>query len=324
MRVAPFRLLVFFWMVALFGCQAPRPPEPLRIGYIDWPGYEILYLAQQKSFLKEERAPVLLKDFTSFSDLLKALQVGRLDGAAMSINEMLLARLGKEYRVVFVLDVSQGADGIVGQPQIRSMSDLKQKRIGVELKGLGGYVLTRALQKAGMEASDVTRVNMTATIEAYSAFSEKQVDAVVTFEPVLTRLATERRGNLLFTSREIPDEIINVLIFREDALQHRRRDCLKVLRAYLKAREFWKKEPDNAIAIMARRERVDPGYFRETLNGLVIPDLSANLAYFGLADTENYFLETLRNFQSFMEENHLPYEPVHFENLLTDLKEAKL
>ncbi len=321
MRVGP-RTLLLFLIAALFGCQAPRP-EPLRIGYIDWPGYEILYLAQQKSFFQEEKAPVLLKDFTSFSDLLKALQVGRLDGAAMSINEMLLARLGKEYRVVFVLDVSQGADGIVGQPEIRSISDLKQKRIGVELRGLGGYVLTRALQKSGMEPNEITRINMTATIEAFSAFSEKQVDAVVTFEPILTRLITERQGNLLFTSSEIPDEIINVLIFHEEALKHRRQDCLKVLRAYLKARDFWKKAPDQAIAIMARRERINPDYFQKSLNGLLIPDLSANLTYFGLADTENYFMETLKNFQGFMEENHLPYEPVHFENLLTDLKEGR-
>ncbi|MBI3803996.1 MAG: ABC transporter substrate-binding protein [Nitrospirae bacterium] len=318
MRRGLFTLLILI-QLALPACQSPRE-EPLRIGYIDWPGYEILYLAQQKSFLKEEKAPVLLKDFTSFSDLRKALQVGRLDGAVMSINEMLLSRLGKEYRVVYVLNVSHGADGIVGQPEIRSMADLKQKRIGVELTGLGGYVLTRALEKANMESADVVRINMTATIEAYSAFAEKQVDAVVTFEPILSRLIIEQRGNILFTSSEIPDEIINVLIFHEDVLKHRREDCLKVLRGYLKARQFWKAAPEEAITIMARRERVNPDYFRKSLNGLLIPDLSANLTYFGLADTENYFLETLKNFQNFMEQNHLLYEPVYFENLLGDLK----
>lgn len=322
MKAGLSTLLTFLGMAALLGCEAPRP-EPLRIGYIDWPGYEILYLAQQKSFLQQEKAPVLLKDFTSFSDLLKALQVGRLDGAAMSINEMLLSRLGKDYRVVFVLDVSHGADGIVGQQPIRSFKELKRKRIGVELKGLGGYVLTRALQKAGMDASEITRINMTATIEAYSAFMNKEVDAVVTFEPVLSRLIAEQRGNLLFTSREIPDEIINVLIFHVDALKNRRQDCLKVLQGYLKAREFWKKEPEDAVNIMARRERIPPDYFKTSLNGLLIPDLSTNLTYFGLADTENYFLESLRNFQGFMEENRLSYEPVYFENLLTDLKGVK-
>lgn len=320
MRKGQFTLLILILLALLLGCQAP-PEEPLRIGYIDWPGYEVLYLAEQKSFFQEEKAPVLLKDFTSFSDLLKALQVGRLDGAAMSMNEMLLSRLGEHYRVVFVLNVSRGADGIVGQPGIRSMSDLKRKRVGVELTGLGGYVLMRALQRADMEATDLIRINMTATIEAYSAFSQKTVDAVVTFEPVLSRLVSERGGNVLFTSREIPDEIINVLIFHEDALKYRREDCLKVLRGYLKAREYWKRAPEEAIAIMARRERVSPDYFRESLNGLLIPDLSANLTYFGLSDTENYFSETLRSFEQFVEENKLPYEPVYFENLLTDLRD---
>lgn len=314
-----FFFIFFFLIAVLLSCQAP-PEEPLQIGYIDWPGYEILYLAQQKDFFQEEKAPILLKDFSSFSDLRKALQLGRLDGAAMSINEMLLARLGEEYRVVFVLNVSQGADGIVGQHEFQSIRNLKHKRVGVELTGLGGYLLARALEIADMEISEVIRVNMTATIEAYTAFSERKVDAVVTFEPILSRLVTEQGGKILFTSREIPDEIINVLIFHKDALKYRRDDCLRVLRGYLKAREFWKKEPDQAIAIMARRERVSPDYFRQSLNGLLIPDLSTNLTYFGLSDTENYFLESIKNFQSFMEENDLPYGPVYFENLLNDLK----
>lgn len=318
MKRVRFTLILLLLAAGPLGCQAPRE-EPLRVGYIDWPGYEILYLAQQKSFFQEEQAPILLKDFTSFSDLLKALQTGRLDGAAMSLNEMLLARLGKEYRVVFIMNVSQGADGIVGQPHIRSISDLKKKRVGVELTGLGGYVLMRALRKAEMETTDPVRINMTATIEAYSAFAEKRVDAVVTFEPILSRLITEQGGTLLFTSREIQDEIINVLIFHQDVLKQRRQDCLKVLRAYLKARAFWKEAPAESITIMARRERISPDGFRKSLSGLLIPDLAANLAYFGLADTENYFSESLRNFQTFMEENRLPYEPIHFENLLTEL-----
>ncbi len=312
-----------FLSLFLLGCQSPRE-EPLRLGYIDWPGYENLYLAQQKGFFREEKTPLFLKDFSSFSDLMKALEAGRLDGAAISLNEMLLSGLGKEYRIVLVLTASHGADGIIGQPEIRSLRDLKHKRVGAELNGLGGYVLTRALQKANMVPSDLIRVNMTATQEASSAFIEKKVDAVVTFEPILSRLINEQKGNLLFTSREIPSEIINVLIFHRDILKSRRGDCLKVLRGYLKARDFWKRAPEEAIAIMSRRERVSLNYFRESLNGILVLDLSANLNYFGLADTENYFLETLKSFQAFIEESRLPYEPVSFENLLSDLQDGTL
>lgn len=308
--------------LSIQGCQTSRQ-EPLRIGYIDWPGYEALYLAEQKGFFREEKAPLFLKDFSSFSDVMKALEAGRLDGAAISLNEMLLSRLGKEYRVVLVLTASHGADGIIGQPEIRSLKDLKQKRVGTELAGLGGYVLTRALQKANIKTSEVLRVNMTATLEASSAFIEKKVDAVVTFEPILSRLINEQKGNLLFSSREIPSEIINVLIFHENVLKHRRDDCLKIVRGYLKARNFWKREPEAAIAIMSRRERVSFDYFRKSLNGILVLDLSANLNYFGLADTENYFSETLKNFHAFLEESRLPYEPVYFENLLSGLGDMK-
>lgn len=319
----PLYLAALSLSAFLLSCQTP-PEEPLRIGYIDWPGYEALYLAQEKGFFREEKAPLFLKDFSSFSDLMKALEAGRLDGAAISLNEMLLSRLGTEHRVVLVLTASHGADGIIGQPEIRSLKDLKHKRIGTELAGLGGYVLTRALQKANIATSDVVRVNMTATQEASSAFAEREVDAVVTFEPSLSRLINEEKGNLLFSSREIPSEIINVLIFHKEVLNNRRNDCLKILRGYLKGRDFWKRKPEEAIAIMSRRERVSPDYFRQSLNGILVLDLQANLNYFGLADTENYFSETLKNFQAFIEENRLLYEPVSFENLLTDLQDGTL
>ena len=318
------RLRFYFLLIFIGTCLGCRgaPSEPLRIGYNVWPGFETLYLAHQKGFFDEEQAPVLLKDFTSFTDLLKAIRLGRLEGAAVSLNEMLLSRLGTSYRVVLALDESFGSDGIVGQSRIESIKDLKQKRVGVELNGLGAYVLTRALQKSGLSMSDVIPVHITPHEEAYSAFVEKEVDAVVTFEPILSRLIRERKANLLFTSREIPAEIIGVLIFREDVLENRREDCVKVVKAYFKAIDFWKKRPEEATAIMAKREQVSPDQFRRSLKGILIPDFSANYILFGLNQTENYFSEAVKHFQSFMEQNNLAYHEVLFEDLLSGLKES--
>lgn len=305
---------------AFWGCSS-APPEPLRVGYSVWPGYEALYLAEQKNFFREEKAPILLKDFTSFSDLKKALQVGRLEGAAIKINEMFLSHLGKSYRVVLALDESFGADGIVGQHGINSIQELKGKRVGVEMSGLGAYLLKRALERAGLRMSDIIPVNMTPNLEGYNAFIEKKVDAVVTLDPNLGRLLREAHGRLLFSSQEIPTEVIDVLIFREDILRTRREDCIKVIRAYFRALDFWKRRPDEALAIMARREQVSTDIFRASFAGLRIPNLPANRYYFGLSKNENYFLTTVKSFQDFMKESNLPLEEIYFEDLLSGIKE---
>ena len=75
----------------------------------------------------------------------------------------------------------------------------------------------RALQRADLSVHDV-RIVPTPLDQHESAFSRAEVDAVVTFYPVLAHLR-ERGGEVLFDSRAMPGEIVDVLVYREE--QHK-------------------------------------------------------------------------------------------------------
>ena len=204
-RLRAGKLLRFFAYIALLlpliGCVR-EPESALRIGTNVWIGSEPLYLARELGHLHPKA--VQLVEYPSASEVLRAYRNQAIDGMVISLDELFgLAADGLHPRIILVVDVSHGADVVVGRPGTRTMSDLKGKRIAVESSALGAFVLSRALALNGMQASDVSVVHLESN-EQPGAFEKGQVDGAVTFDPYRTQFL--RAGaTTLFDSTRIPD-----------------------------------------------------------------------------------------------------------------------
>src|SRR5262245_19736949 len=127
------------WLLAcallLAGCA--RPPETaLRIGTNVWVGGEPLYLARDLGRL--DPATVQLVEYPSASEVMRAYRNEAIDGMVISLDELFgLAADGLQPRIILVIDISNGADVVVGRSGMRSMSDLKGKSVAVESSALG-------------------------------------------------------------------------------------------------------------------------------------------------------------------------------------------
>src|SRR6476620_11111852 len=116
--------------LALSGCMR-EPETALRIGTNVWIGSEPLYLARELGRL--DPAAVQLVEYPSASEVLRAFRNQAIDGMVISLDELFgLAVDGLQPRVVLVVDVSHGADAVVGRPNMRTMQDLKGKSVAVE------------------------------------------------------------------------------------------------------------------------------------------------------------------------------------------------
>ncbi len=165
-------------ITVLAGCQPPS--EPVRLGFFTWPGYEPLALAADLGFYER---PVRIVDYSSATQVLRAFRNTDIELGALTLDEvLLLAEDVPEVRIVLVLDVSHGADVILGRPGFARFEDLRGRRVGYEATALGAYMLARALEMHGMAAADVIPVAVQAD-EHERAFREDRVDAIVTFEP---------------------------------------------------------------------------------------------------------------------------------------------
>src|SRR3954464_3736313 len=147
-------LLLLFIAATLGGCMR-EPESALRIGTNVWIGSEPLYLARELGRLDPN--VVQLVEYPSAGEVLRAYRNQAIDGMVISLDELFgLAADGLQPRVILVVDVSNGADAVVGRRGMRSMRDLKGKSIAVESSALGAFVLSRALALSGMQPGDVT------------------------------------------------------------------------------------------------------------------------------------------------------------------------
>src|SRR5262249_4562740 len=124
------RLLAWLALAFIAGC-ARAPEAALRIGTNVWIGGEPLYLARDLGYLNPKT--VQLVEYPSASEVHRAFRNQAIDGMVISLDELLgIAVDGLEPRIVLVVDVSHGADAIVARSGIRTMKDLKGKRVAVE------------------------------------------------------------------------------------------------------------------------------------------------------------------------------------------------
>lgn len=256
-------LLICFWIGS--GC-GPSHRQELRVGINVWPGYEFIYLAEQKGFFREEGVPVRLLEFNSLADARRAFEHGQIDGLGTTVVEVLQSRNSADRKptIVRVVDASDGADMILARNGIEKMAGLKGKKIGVELASLGIYVLARALEGAGLKLDDVVPVSISQT-QMEEAFAKGELDAVVTYPPTSVKMLRAEGVRQVFSSAEIPDEVVDVIAFNEDFGTVRSESIQAFLRAFDRAVEFWKTNRKEANAIMARREGITPEEFDQAL-----------------------------------------------------------
>jgi NitT/TauT family transport system substrate-binding protein len=267
------RLLACLALLFLASC-AREPESALRIGTNVWIGGEPLYLARDLG--RFDPLTVQLVEYPSASEVLRAFRNETIDGMVVSLDELFgLVVDGLEPRIILVIDVSNGADAVVGRQGMKSMRDLKGLSVAVESGALGAFMLSRALALNDMQASDVNVVHMESN-EQPTAFKKGEVDGAVTFDPYRAELL-KAGGTSLFDSTRIPGEIVDLVAVRASVIERRPQAVRALLSGWFDAIDYMNREPLDAARRMGVRQQVSAQQFLETLKGLRIPSREENL-----------------------------------------------
>lgn len=272
--------------VCLVGACSPDDKPALRVGTNLWPGYEPLYVAEREGYLRRETVKPI--EFPSAVDVMRAYRNGVIDIAALTADEAL--RLAQtepgRHRVFLAVDYSDGADVILAHSQFATLHDLRGHRIGAEASALGVLVLARALELSGMSVDDVQIVPL-ALEDHERAFTEGQVDAIVTFEPRRTHLL-QQGAKEIFTSAQIPEEIIDLLVAHADLLDRRADDVQHLVDGWLQAvaafggepaglaQQFAEQSAKQSARQSAQHQGVTPEEFSRLLAGIHLLDADEN------------------------------------------------
>jgi len=313
LRTARLPLWILAGVALLFslaGCMR-QPETAMRIGTNVWIGSEPLYLARELGRL--DPATVELVEYPSASEVLRAYRNQAIDGMVISLDELFgLAVDGLQPKIILVVDVSNGADVVVGRHGMKSMRDLTGKSIAVESGALGAFVLSRALAINGMRAGDVNVVHLESN-EQPSAFEKGKVDGAVTFDPYRTQFL-KAGATTLFDSTRIPGEIVDLLAVRDTVIEKRPKAVQALLTGWFSAIDYMKREPMDAAKRMGIRQQTTGEQFLEAQRGIYVPSRAENLKMLGGPAPE--LVVTGRRLMALMLEEKLLHSGLEIETVL--------
>lgn len=261
---------LFSLTLLLNGCTPSHQDTPVKIAINPWPGYEFLFLAQEKGFFEEEGINIELIEMASLADVQRVYTQGRTDGLASTMIEAVQASgLTQEpLSIILIPDYSNGGDIILAHKNIQSIGDLKGKKVGAEIGSLGMFILSRALSKSGLSLQDVDVLNVE-QLNAEQSLKNHNIDAVVTYPPYSTSILKHADYHEIFNTTQIPGDVIDTISIRSSTLEQLGPDWIrKFHQAWDKALQYSQKYPMESHQIMADREGITRAEFTEALTGL--------------------------------------------------------
>lgn len=267
--------------------SASAVKTPLKITLPTWTGYGPLFLAKEKGLFEKHGLDVELSTIEGLAERKQALAGGQVDGMATALDvQVTLAAAGVPMQVVWLLDDSYGGDGIIAKNDIKSVADLKGKKVAFEQGSTSHMLILTALKQANLTDKDVEMVQMSAG-DAGAAFVAGKVDAAVTWEPWLSK-ASQANGKVLLSTKELSGIIVDTVGFKKDVIEQRPDDVKAFVAAMAEAMDYWKAHTDESNEIMAKGLKIDLSEFTGTVSGLKFLHKDENKQLFGDGKGEIY------------------------------------
>lgn len=256
-------------IVALSFSLTVHAAEPLKIGYSDWPGWVAWQVAIDKGWFKEADVDVKFEWF-DYSASMDAFAAGKIDAVLMTNGDALVTGAGGgRSSMILITDYSNGNDMILAKPGIKSLTDLKGKKVSLEVGLVEHLLLRNAMKKAGMKAGDIDIVNAK-TNEMPQMLASKDIAAIGAWEPIAGQARKAVPGSkAIYTSADEPGLIYDVLAVNPASVKARRAEWQKVVKLWDKVVAYIedpKTQPD-AVKIMAARSGVSPAEYLPLLKG---------------------------------------------------------
>jgi sulfonate transport system substrate-binding protein len=173
-----------------------------------------LSVLEKQGTLEKDLAPlgfsVQWLEFAAGPQQLEALNAGALDVALTAESPPVFVQAAQASGGSLVYLATTAPNGKTvsfvvhdGSP-IKTIADLKGKKVAFQKASIGHYLLVRALESVGLKLSDVESVFLPPP-DANAAFSAGSVDAWVIWEPFPTRVVEGHLGHVLVDGEKLRD-----------------------------------------------------------------------------------------------------------------------
>jgi NitT/TauT family transport system substrate-binding protein len=280
--------------------------RPLIVGLVSWPGYAGGITAnggfqENMNSIFYKKYGLLVK-FVLIEDIDargKAFAKGGPEGVDVVwstvdfwANELpQYVKGGLHPKAFLQVDWSRGGDAIVADQSIRTIEDLKGKKIALVQYTPSHWFLESMLKTSKLSEAekDQIRKNLVFTQDVPSAravFTSGKADAAVVWEPDVQEALKRPNAHILVSSRDVPNLIADVMVAQQEFINAHPRTMEAFVRGWLDGVQEAKTHPDLAAQLLVNNEPLfkDLGLASttESLNWVYWPDLADNAHMFGL------------------------------------------
>ncbi len=145
---------------------------------------------------------------------------GEVDSVCITNMDVLNYAIGRKSVAIAPTSTSYGADALIVTNDITDIKQLKGKNVYMLAKSVSEYAFCGGLESLGENPNDYTIVNMDPAAAALAMQQrQKGYDAIMVWNPfVLETLRKRSDVHVLFDSKLIPGEILDMLVIGQDSL----------------------------------------------------------------------------------------------------------
>ena len=270
----------------LMSMSAATAEDRIRCAYPYWFGFAPVPVAIELGYFAEEGLEVETVFDNDRANVMPGLEIGDIDCTMRTIGEHMSRPLtaDSDLVVIGVIDVSVGADGVVGAPGIESVTDLIGKTFAGEINHPGTLMTAHALKQAG-HSFDEVNVRLIATDDGQAVFEDSEVAAVATWEPMLSEIVanTSRKGSkILLSSADFNGLITDVVIVNKSDYEANREKYAKFMRGIYRAVDLYNNDEAAFLAAAAPTYDVTPDLMKGDLGGVYYTSYEDALEFFGI------------------------------------------
>ncbi len=124
---------------------------------------------------------------------------------------------GVDTTALIVGDYSNGNDAVIIKGD-GDLASLKEKPVNLVELSVSHYLLARGLDSVGLAERDLGGVINTSDADMIAAFATPDVEAVVTWNPLVSTILEEPGAKKIYDSADIPGEIIDIMWVNTETL----------------------------------------------------------------------------------------------------------
>ncbi len=261
--------------------SAQNVERSIVIGYSNWAGWWPWAIAESEGLFAKHGVKVEMRWYDDYTKSLEDLAAGYIDGNCQTLNDTLSFAVDavKGEVAVLVNDNSAGNDKIIAEAGINGIKDLKGKQVAIEAGVVDDFLLTFALEQAGMSRDDVAIIDLE-TGAAVEAFAAGQADAVGAFPPFWLTALKRDGAKEIISSKAFPGAIPDLLVVTEELIKEHPKQVQALIDTWFDILGFMSSQPRKADQIMANRAGVSYEEFQLFKSGTKIFTIQENLEAF--------------------------------------------